>query len=157
MRFKQFILTEQRQFLAHRVGDILTAVHELLSGGKQVGARQLVKHSEGVVNRIRKVLHSSWPRSDQKYLKPLQKCGVALMKTIDEKGDLNETLNGVRGELEKLSEKLGEPVNTLAKPPDQQDMQPKMKGQEQGPPPPPASGPEAQQQAPVQPSPMPNE
>ena len=116
MKFKEFLLIEQRQFLAHKTADILSAVHELLAGGKQIGARQLVKHSESVVNHIRKVLHSSWPKSDQKYLKELQKCGVALMKTIEEKGDLQQTLNGVRSELEKLSGKIGEPVNSLATP-----------------------------------------
>lgn len=123
------MLIEQRQFLAHKIGDILSAVHELLSGGKQIGARQLVKHSEGVVNHIRKVLHSSWPKSDRKYLKSLQKCGVALMRTIEEKGDLQQTLNGVRAEIEKLSGKLGEPVNKLAGPEEDKDVKPKVKGQ----------------------------
>jgi hypothetical protein len=153
MKFKEFLLTEGRQFLAHKIGDILTAVHELLSGGKQIGARQLVKHSEGVVNHIRKVLHTSWSRSDQKYLKKLQKCGVALMKTIDEKGDLQQTLNGVRSELEKLSGKLGEPVNKLANPPDEQPVQPKVKGQEAH-----QLSPEEMQGAQaIQPAPQPNE
>ena len=123
------MLIEQRQFLAHKIGDILSGVHELLTGGKQIGARQLVKHSEGIVNHIRKVLHSTWPKSDQKYLKTLQKCGVALMKTIEEKGDLQQTLNGVRGEIEKLSGKLGEPINKLAGPIEDQ-VKPKSTGQQ---------------------------
>lgn len=149
MKFKEFLLIEQRQFLAHKIGDILSAVHELLGGGKQIGARQLVKHSEGVANHIRKVLHSSWPKSDRKYLKSLQKCGVALMKTIEEKGDLQQTLNGVRGEIEKLSGKLGEPVNKLAGPEREQGAKPKPPPQPQAEPSPDEMQPPPQQQAPM--------
>lgn len=116
MEFKKFLLTEQREYLSHKVGDVLTGVHELVQGGKQVGARQLVRHSEGIVNQIRKILHSSWPRTEFKYLRKLQKCGVGLAKCIDEKGDLREVLNSVRHELEQLSQKLGEPINTLGSP-----------------------------------------
>lgn len=116
MEFKKFLLTEQRDYLSQKVGDVLTAVHELIQGGKQVGARQLVRHSEGIVNQIRKILHSSWPRTEYKFLRKLQKCGVGLAKCIDEKGDLTDTLNSVRHELEQLSQKLGEPINTLGSP-----------------------------------------
>jgi len=113
MEFKNFLLNEQREYLAHKVGDVLTSVHELIQGGKQVGARQLVRHSESIANQIRRILHSSWPKTETKHLKVLQKCGVALMKTIDEKGDLNDTLNSVRGEIEQLTQKIGQPINTL--------------------------------------------
>lgn len=113
MEFKNFLLTEQRDYLSQKIGDILTSVHELVSGGKQIGARQLVRHSEGVVNQIRRILHSSWPKTEYKHLRKLQKCGVALMKCIEEKGDLREVLNSVRQELEQLSQKLGTPINKL--------------------------------------------
>lgn len=116
MNFKDFLLTEQKDYFTGRVADILTGVHELLTGGKQIGARQLVTHSEGIANQIRKVLHSNWPKKNNKYLRILQKCGVGLMKTIDEKGDLRETLNSVRHELEQLQQKIGEPVNDLGSP-----------------------------------------
>jgi hypothetical protein len=114
--FKAYLLNERHEYLSHKVGDILTGIHELIQGGKQIGARQLVKHSEVVVNQIRKVLHSSWPRSEMKNLRVLQKVGVAIMKCIDEKGDLPDTLNGVRVEIEKLQDKLGQPINHLATP-----------------------------------------
>ena len=116
MEFKKFLIVEQSEYLAEKIGDVLTGVHELITGGKQIGTRQLVRHTEGIVNQIRKILHSSWPKSEQKYLRHLQKCGVALMRCIDEKGDLRETLNGVRAELEGISGKLGIPINTLGKP-----------------------------------------
>lgn len=124
MHFKRFILNEQHEYLGHKVGDLLTSVHELVQGGKQIGARQLVKHTEGLVNQIRKILHTSWPRTEYKFLRRLQKCGVALMKCIDEKGDLTETLNSVRAELEELSHKIGAPINKLGSRPKKQEPKP---------------------------------
>ncbi len=141
MEFKKFLLTEQREYLSHRVGDLLTGVHELVQGGKQIGARQLVKHSEAVVNQIRKILHTSWPRTEYKFLRRLQKCGVALAKCIDEKGDLRDVLNSVRHEIEELSQKLGEPINTLGTPKKKKPAQPK----EEQPPSPEGQNPDEQQ------------
>ncbi len=113
MKFKQFLLSEQQDYFAHKLGDLLTNVHELLIGGKQIGTRNLVKNTEGLVNQIRKILHSSWPNTYVKYLKRLQRCGVGLMRAIDEKGDLQDVLNSVRFEVEHLSQKLGKPINNL--------------------------------------------
>lgn len=113
MRFSEYLLLESGDFLATRIGDILTAVQELVEGGKQVGARQLVRNTEVIVSQIRKILHNSWPRAHQKHLKKLQKVGVALMKTIDEKGDLTEVLASAQEELQQLTGKLGKPVHSL--------------------------------------------
>jgi hypothetical protein len=113
MEFKDFLISEQKEYFADRVNDILTGVHELLQAKKQMGARQLIRNAESIANQIRKVLHTSWPRSEHKHLKTLQKCGVALMKTIEDKGDLSDTFNSVRVELENLSRKLGVPTNQL--------------------------------------------
>jgi ppGpp synthetase/RelA/SpoT-type nucleotidyltranferase len=113
MEFKSFLLTEQKDYLANRVNDVLTGVHELLAAKKQMGAKQMVRNAEDVANQIRKILHNSWARSEHKYLKVLQKCGVALMRAIEEKGDLSDVFNSVRSELEKLSHKLRVPANKL--------------------------------------------
>ena len=130
MEFKNFLIVEQQGYLSQRVGDVLTGIHELIQGGKQIGTRQLVRHSQGIINQIRKILHSSWSRIEYKYLRKLQKCGVALAKCIDEKGDLNEVLNSVRQEIEELLKKLGEPINTLAAP-KQKTKEPELTPQEQ--------------------------
>lgn len=116
MDFKNYLILEKREYLADRIGDILTGVQELLEAGKQIGARQLVKNSQSIVNQIRRVLHSTWSRGDTKYLKMLQKAGVALAKTIDEKGDLRDTLQSVDAELNKILDKLGVPLNQLGSP-----------------------------------------
>jgi len=113
MEFKNFLLTEQKGYLAHKVNDVLTGIHELLAAKKQMGAKQMVRNAEDVANQIRKILHSAWPRSEHKYLKVLQQCGVALMKAIEDKGDLPDVFNSVRSELEKLSHRFRVPANKL--------------------------------------------
>lgn len=112
IKFKEYLLTEGKQFLTDRVKDVLEGVEDLISAGKQLGARQLLRNSESIVNQIRKILHQSWSRTEYKHLKVLQKCGVAIMKTIDEKGDLRDVLNSVRKELVHLLKKLGVNVSS---------------------------------------------
>lgn len=114
MRFKQFILNENKAYLGQKVGDILTATQELRDDARNMGSRDLTRFSERIVNQIRRILHSNWPREEAKHLKVLQKVGVALMKAIDEKEDLPSTISGVAGALEKLVAKFGTPINSLA-------------------------------------------
>jgi hypothetical protein len=116
LEFSQFLLNENKTYLGEKVGDILNAVHDLEEDGLKLGARQLMDFSEKVVSLIRRILHSSWPQSEHKYLKSLQKVGVALSKAIEEKGDLKELIPSVRQELEQLSGKLGTPINTMGSP-----------------------------------------
>lgn len=118
MRFKQFILLEGQNYLGQKIGDILTAIHELRSDAKNMGSRDLIRFSERIVNQIRRIIHSNWTREDDKQLKVLQKVGVALMKAIEEKEDLIEVISGAASALEKLSGDLGVPINKLASPDD---------------------------------------
>ncbi len=113
MKFKQYILNEQKDYFSDKVNDILTGLHELIQSEKQMGAKHMLRSAEVIANQIRKILHTSWPRSEHKYLKVLQKCGVALMKAIDEKGDLPDVFNSIRVPLEDMSHKLGAPANKL--------------------------------------------
>lgn len=147
IKFKEYLLTESKQFLADRVKDTLEAVEDLITAGKQLGARQLLRNSESVVNQIRKILHQSWSRTEYKHLRVLQKCGVAIMKTIDEKGDLRETLTSVRKELLHLLKKLGVPINKTPEP------EPKEAPPGQSPPPPPQAAPPPPQAPPGPPPP----
>jgi hypothetical protein len=134
MKFKEYLLTESKQFLADRVKDTLEGVEDLISAGKQLGARQLLRNSESVVNQIRKILHQSWSRTEYKHLRVLQKCGVAIMKTIDDKGDLRETLTSVRKELLNLLKKLGVPVSKAPEP-EPEEVPPGQPPEQQQPPP----------------------
>lgn len=116
MRFKEFVLLEQKQYLGQKVGDILTAAQELNDDAKNMGSRDLSRFSERIVNQIRRLLHNNWSKENQLYLKELQKIGVALMKAIKEKGDLEQTVAGVTGALESLVSKIGAPINKIASP-----------------------------------------
>lgn len=114
IRFKQFILNESQAYLGQKVGDILTAVQELRDDANNMGARDLTRFSERIVNQIRRILHSTWPREEKKHLLVLQKIGVALMKSIEEKDDLPGTISGAASALEDLVADLGVPIHKLA-------------------------------------------
>jgi hypothetical protein len=120
MQFRNFLLNEDHAYLGQRVGDILNALHDLTENGQHMGTRLLMLQAEGIVQQIRRILHTHWEKSEMKYLPILQKVGVAIMKSIDgknrEKTDLLEILQGAQSEIEKMSSDLGTPLNNLASP-----------------------------------------
>ena len=116
MKFKDFLLNEDKVYFGEKIGDILNSLHDLVENGKNMGARNLIKSSEEVVNQIRAILHSHWSKSEQKYLKRLQKVGVAIMRAIEERDDLGEILPGCAEEVEHISQKIGKPMNDLGVP-----------------------------------------
>ncbi len=113
MKFKEFLLEEGNQYFGSKIGDILNALQELSEDSAHMGTRHLIRLVESIGNEIRAVLRSRWTIQQRPYLETLQKVGVALMKAIDEKGDLPDVLKGAVGELQKLSEKIGTPVNQM--------------------------------------------
>lgn len=113
MKFRSFLLNENRVYLGQKIGDILTATQELKSDTKNMGTRDLVRFSERIVNQIRRILHSNWPKEEIENLKTLQKVAVAIMKAIEEKENLPEIISGASATLEKLTSKLGVPINKL--------------------------------------------
>ncbi len=125
MKFKQYLINENRAFLTQRIGDVLNALQELSSNAGGMGARELVKSSETIVNQIRRILHTSWPKTELPYLPPLQKVGVAIMKAIDEKDDLKQILLSAASELQNVISKTGEPINNLGgkAPPNEKESQ----------------------------------
>ena len=116
LRFKYFLLNEDTVYLAQRVGDILNALQELEQNSDAMGTRQMVRGAETVVNQIRRILHTAWPKQDEKYLKMLQKVGVGLMKAVDEKDDLPSVISSCSSEIQQIVSKLGEPTNQIATP-----------------------------------------
>lgn len=115
-RFKVYLLNEERSFLGHRVGDVLTSMQDIQTDLGNLGSRQLTRMAEDLVNQIRKILHSNWSPKSIKHLKELQRIGVAIQKTIEEKGDLKEILPAATQSLQQLSGKLGVKVNALDAP-----------------------------------------
>jgi len=113
IRFKEFLLNEEKSYLSQRVGDILTALHDLEEDIDNLGSRHVNRMAESIVNQIRRILHSNWSEKQMKYLKPLQKAGVAIMKAIEDKGDIKGILASATKEIEELSSKLGIPVSDI--------------------------------------------
>lgn len=110
MDFQDFVLNEDRAYFGERVGDLLNAIQDLVDNGQGMGTRQLVKKSEGIVNQIRRIVHTNWPKKEEKNLEKLQDMGCAISRAIEEKDDLQNILTTVKGALEELSADLGQPV-----------------------------------------------
>jgi hypothetical protein len=113
MEFRDFLLNENKANLAQRVADILSAVQDLNDTASNMGTRYLVSNAQAIVNQIRRVIHTHWPQSEESNLLTLQRCGVAIMKTIDEKGDLVEILKSCQQHLSRISGKNEAPINDL--------------------------------------------
>jgi len=116
IEFKDFVLNENRAYFGSRCGDILNALQDLSDNSKGMGTKQLVKNSEGIVNQIRRILHTHWPAREEYNLKRLQKIGVAIMKAIEEKDDLEMILQSATQELQGMMGDLDQPLNKLATP-----------------------------------------
>lgn len=112
-RFKDYLLNENKYYLGQKAGDLLTAVQSLGEDAPNLGNRALIRAVQGVINQIRRILHGRWDDGDIKYLKSLQKIGVALCKAIDDKEDIPTVINSVGQELEALLSKMEVPVNSL--------------------------------------------
>ena len=110
MDFGDFLLNEDKAYFGTRIGDLLNAVQDLVDNGSSMGTRQLVKKSEGIVNQARRILHTHWPKKEEKSLEKLQDVAVAISRAIEEKDDLINVLTNVKGSLEELSADLGMPV-----------------------------------------------
>jgi hypothetical protein len=116
IRFREFLLTENTNFLGQRVGDVLSALQDLKDNTAGMGKRQATAASESIVNQIRTILHINWNKKDVKSLIHLQKVGVAISKAIEEKDDLDDVLASSIDELQKMTQKLGVPINKLGSP-----------------------------------------
>lgn len=114
--FRSFLLTEERAYLGQKVGDVFTAVQGLNKDAPHIGKRHMMRLIKNIVGQIRRILHSNWTFEEQRYLKTLQKIGVAMMKGLDDNEDLPTLIGSVNAELEKLTNDIGEPINNLAAP-----------------------------------------
>lgn len=116
MGFKKFIINESKAYLSQRIGDILTALQSLQEDATNLGNRQLVRATEGIVNQIRRILRDNWSDEEKNALKTLQKIGVALAKGMDSNEDMSQIIAAATQELQNVSGKMEEPVNALASP-----------------------------------------
>ena len=113
INFKNFLINEGKEYLSGRIGTILSIIQELLQNSQGMGKRQIVLNCENIVSKIRAILQDKWDEKEKKYLKKLQKCGVAIAKCIEDKGELLDALEASSNEIEKMLSELGGTVNTL--------------------------------------------
>ena len=126
MDFKNYLLTESKDNLMPKVGDLLSSAQSLSEDIPNLGPRDVATYTSLFVNQIRKILHGSWDDSDKNILKVLQKIGVNLAKAVEEKGDVPALIEAAVAALEKISEKTGKPINDVAsdeKPEEQDEIQ----------------------------------
>ena len=118
IRFKQFLLNENRAYLGQRIGDVLNAMHDFSQDESGLGTRHQVRSANQIVNAIRGILHSPWGKEEDKNLQALQKVGVAIMQAIEEKNELAEVMKGATAELEGVVSGMGVTTNQLGAPED---------------------------------------
>lgn len=114
LNFKDFLVLENNSYFSTKVADILAGAQEIEQNVQGMGLRELSKSCEILANQIRRILHSHWPRELTPQLEELQKIGVAILRAIEEKGDLRELIPAISSNLKNLSGKLDQPVNQLS-------------------------------------------
>jgi hypothetical protein len=111
--FRHFLILEQEEYFAQKVGDVLTALQSLADDAPNMGNRQLIKLSEKIVDQMRKILEGRWAKEEEPYLKLVQKAAVALAKAIDTNEKMAEVIASAKQELEALQQKIGAPINNI--------------------------------------------
>lgn len=111
--FRQFLILEQEEFLAQKIGDVLTALQSLADDSANMGNRQLIKLSEKIVEQMRKILEGRWSKEEEPYLRSIQKAAVAIAKACDTNEKMPDVIVGAKNELEKIQGRLGAPINNI--------------------------------------------
>jgi hypothetical protein len=113
LSLKDFLICENKVYLGQRISDVLSAIQDLEENKGGMGARQLVANSDRIVGQIRKILHGTWSKKEEKWLLQLQKIGVALAKAIEDNDQLEETLSASSQEIQDLMTKMKVPITNL--------------------------------------------
>jgi hypothetical protein len=149
--FREFVLNENKVYLAKEIGDILNSSQELSDEVNKIGTRNLVRYAQIIVNKSRGILQGHWGNENRKFLKGLQKCAVSLAKSIDENDNIEEVLKSTIDTLQKVVTKMGVPVNAfqITEKPKEMETPKDVAGQDIAPENPPASGFDLSQAAPT--------
>lgn len=113
MSFKNFLINEDKYYLGQRAGDVLTALQSLEEDAPNMGSRAMIRASQGVADQIRRILHGRWDEDEVKYLKRLQKVGVAILRGIDSNEDMGQIVASCNQEIQEMLGDLETPVNAL--------------------------------------------
>ena len=113
VEFKNFLLNERAEYFGSKIGDLLNAIQDLVEISPNIGSRHLNRQAEAICNQIRAILRNKWSVQQRPFLEKLQQVGVAIMKTIEERGDLKSVLVSAQHELQQVSSKIGSPINQM--------------------------------------------
>lgn len=111
--FRTYVLNENKVYLAKEIGDVLNSSQELADEVNKIGTRNLVRYSQIIVNKCRGILQGHWGNENRKFLKSLQKCAIALAKSIDENDNIENVLKSTIAVLQQVVNKMGVPVNAF--------------------------------------------
>lgn len=113
--FGGFLIRENDDFFATKVGAVLDSLHSLQDDSGAMKTRELIDELKKVVDQIRVILKGSWDESSMKKLLVLQKVAVALAKAGDgEVAEVRGVLDSSVMELGELLAKGGNIVNKIA-------------------------------------------
>ncbi len=149
--FRTYVLNENKVYLAKEIGDVLNSSQELADEVNKIGTRNLVRYSQIIVNKCRGILQGHWGNENRKFLKSLQKCAIALAKSIDENDNIENVLKSTIAALQQVVDKMGVPVNAfqITKKPAEMEKPKDVATQDIAPEMPPASGFDMSQAAPT--------
>jgi hypothetical protein len=114
MKFKEYLINENKSLLSQRIGDILSAVQTLMEDPKNIDKRN---KTENIVNQIRRIIHTKWPSNQKNNILSLRKCAANMMMAVDPKKqdrpELDEVLKACSDSLEEIIKNLETPVNNI--------------------------------------------
>lgn len=115
MRFKHFLLNEDRMNLANRVGDIMSALKDFQPMSDKSSNASLTA-AKNIVSEIRKVTRNTDPRDNKQHVEKLVDVGVMLSNAIEGQGDktLSQATDAAIAAMTKIVRDLGSPLNDIA-------------------------------------------
>lgn len=115
MRFREFLLKEDRESLAERIGDILSALQNFAPIAEKRSQASL-SAAKNIVAQIRKITRNTDPRDILEQIEKLVDIGVMLSNAVDGKGDktLPQATDIAIAAIRGIVDKLGAPINTIA-------------------------------------------
>jgi hypothetical protein len=112
MRFKDYLLNEQKEYLASKIGDILASLQELKDSNAK--KRDLSEIIDSIVSKIRSLINSDFGDENRSSIVALRDVAFYLKNSIENNADMDEVMSNSISALENVTSKLGQPINKLA-------------------------------------------
>lgn len=123
MNFKQFILMENEEDFANKVGNIYNSLSDLSKVADDKGVR-LGDLANGIVGEIKVILNGITPPKMRGLVEKMQAIAIMIKKSMDgkekdqEAKPLPEAIKIALSDMEKIKNQMGLPINDLGSPND---------------------------------------